>query len=55
MSMFHRGHCEQNEVTGAYALQALPSSEVAAAEAHIVSMVSSCVSPTVAGDSNSLL
>jgi anti-sigma factor ChrR (cupin superfamily) len=29
--------CEQNEVTCAYALQVLPASEVAAAEAHIAS------------------
>src|SRR5215467_506965 len=32
---FHRDRCEQSEVTCAYALQVLPTSEVAAAEAHI--------------------
>ena len=37
MSTFHRGRCEQSEVTCAYALQALPASDVAAAEAHIAS------------------
>jgi quercetin dioxygenase-like cupin family protein len=37
MSTFHRNHCEQSEVTCAYALQALPTSELAAAEAHIAS------------------
>ena len=37
MTTFHRGRCEQSEVTCAYALQALPTSEVAAAEAHIAS------------------
>ena len=35
MSTFNRDHCEQSEVTCAYALQVLPASEVAAAEAHI--------------------
>ena len=35
MSTFHRDRCEQSEVTCAYALQVLPTSEVAAAEAHI--------------------
>src|SRR5207253_1442360 len=33
----HRERCEQCEVTCAYAVQALPTSEVAAAEAHIAS------------------
>jgi anti-sigma factor RsiW len=37
MSTFHRNRCEQTEVTSAYALQALPASDVAAAEAHIAS------------------
>src|SRR5262249_5907971 len=32
---FHRDRCEQSEVTCAYALQVLPTSEAAAAEAHI--------------------
>ena len=35
MSANHRDRCEQSEVTCVYALQALPTSEVAAAEAHI--------------------
>ena len=35
MTTFHRNHCEQSEVTCAHALQILPESEVAAAEAHI--------------------
>ena len=35
MSTFHRDRCEQSEVTCAYALQVLSTSEVAAAEAHI--------------------
>jgi hypothetical protein len=35
MSTFNRDGCEQSEVTCAYALQVLPASEVAAAEAHI--------------------
>jgi len=35
MSTFNRDRCEQSEVTCAYALQVLPASEVAAAEAHI--------------------
>jgi len=35
MNTFDRNRCEQSEVTCAYALQALPASEVAAAEAHI--------------------
>jgi len=35
MNTFHRDRCEQSEVTCAYALQALPASEIAAAEAHI--------------------
>ena len=35
MNTFHRDRCEQSEVTCAYALQVLPTSEVAAAEAHI--------------------
>jgi anti-sigma factor ChrR (cupin superfamily) len=37
MSTFDRNRCEQNEVTCAYAAQALAASEVAAAEAHIAS------------------
>ena len=37
MSTSHRERCERSEVTCAYALQALPASEVAAAEAHIAS------------------
>jgi ChrR-like protein with cupin domain len=37
MSTFNRDRCEQSEVTCAYALQVLPASEVAAAEAHIAS------------------
>jgi quercetin dioxygenase-like cupin family protein len=35
MSTSHRDRCGQSEVTCAYALQVLPTSEVAAAEAHI--------------------
>jgi anti-sigma factor ChrR (cupin superfamily) len=35
MNTFDRNRCEQSEVTCAYALQVLPASEVAAAEAHI--------------------
>jgi quercetin dioxygenase-like cupin family protein len=35
MSTLHGDRCEQSEVTCAYALQVLPASEVAAAEAHI--------------------
>ena len=35
MNMFDRNGCEQSEVTCAYAVQALPASEVTAAEAHI--------------------
>ena len=37
MSTSPAGRCEQSEVTCAYALQVLPTSEVAAAEAHIAS------------------
>ena len=37
MSAFHKNLCEHSEVTCAYAAQALKSSEVAAAEAHIAS------------------
>jgi anti-sigma factor RsiW len=37
MSAFDRNRCEQSEITCAYALQVLPTSEVAAAEAHIAS------------------
>ena len=37
MSTFHQNDCEHSEVTCAYAAQALASSEVAAAEAHITS------------------
>jgi anti-sigma factor ChrR (cupin superfamily) len=36
MSTFHQNGCEHSEVTCAYAAQALASSEVAAAEAHII-------------------
>jgi anti-sigma factor ChrR (cupin superfamily) len=35
MSSFNQDRCEHSEVTSAYAAQALPASEVAAAEAHI--------------------
>ena len=35
MSTSPRNRCEQSEVTCAYALQVLPASEVAAAEAHV--------------------
>ena len=35
MSTSYWNPCEQSEVTCAYAAQALPASEVAAAEAHI--------------------
>jgi ChrR Cupin-like domain len=37
MNTFHRDRCEQSEVTCAYAAQALATSEVAAAEAHLAS------------------
>jgi hypothetical protein len=37
MSAFHKDGCEHSDVTSAYAAQALASSEVAAAEAHIAS------------------
>jgi anti-sigma factor ChrR (cupin superfamily) len=37
MSTFDRSPCEQSEVTCAYAAQALPANERAAAEAHIAS------------------
>lgn len=37
MSTFHPSRCEQSEITCAYAIQALPSNEIATAEAHIVS------------------
>jgi anti-sigma factor ChrR (cupin superfamily) len=37
MSTLHRDRCEQSEATCAYAAQALPANEVAAAEAHIAS------------------
>jgi anti-sigma factor ChrR (cupin superfamily) len=37
MSAFHKDGCEHSDVTCAYAAQALASSEVAAAEAHIAS------------------
>ena len=37
MTTFHRNHCEQSEVTCAYAAQVLPETEMAAAEAHIAS------------------
>ena len=37
MSTVHRDRCGQSEVTCAYAVQSLPASEVAAAEAHIAS------------------
>jgi anti-sigma factor ChrR (cupin superfamily) len=35
MNIFARNHCKQSEATCAYAAQALPANEVAAAEAHI--------------------
>jgi len=35
MSTFHENHCEHSEITCAYLTQALASSEIAAAEAHI--------------------
>jgi anti-sigma factor ChrR (cupin superfamily) len=37
MSTFDRNQCAQSEMTCAYALQGLPASEAAAAEAHIAS------------------
>ncbi len=37
MTTFYKGSCEQSEITCAYLLQALPASEIAAAEAHIAS------------------
>jgi anti-sigma factor ChrR (cupin superfamily) len=37
MSTFERGRCEQSEITCAYALQVLPTSEVPAIQAHIAS------------------
>ena len=37
MRAFHYNRCEQSEATCAHAAQALPASEVAAAEAHIAS------------------
>ena len=37
MSPFHKNRCEYNELTYAYALEILPTSEVAAAEVHIAS------------------
>jgi anti-sigma factor ChrR (cupin superfamily) len=37
MSTSHRNPCEQSELICAYAVQALPMSEIAAAEAHIAS------------------
>jgi hypothetical protein len=37
MSTSHNNDCEQSELTCAYAVHALPASEVAAAEAHIAS------------------
>ena len=37
MNTCDRDRCEQSEVTCAYALQVLPASEIAAAEAHIAS------------------
>jgi anti-sigma factor ChrR (cupin superfamily) len=37
MSTYHHDRCERSEVTCAYAVQALPESEIAAAEAHIAS------------------
>ena len=37
MTTSRRDRCERSEVTCAYALQALPSGEIAAAEAHIAS------------------
>jgi anti-sigma factor RsiW len=37
MSSSHKDRCEQSEATCAYALQAVPAGEMAAAEAHIAS------------------
>ena len=37
MSILHQDRCGQRELTSAYALQVLPASEVAGAEAHIAS------------------
>jgi quercetin dioxygenase-like cupin family protein len=37
MNTFHGNRCEHSEATCAFALQSLPASEVAAAEAHIAS------------------
>ena len=37
MSTFQKNRCEHNEITYAYTLEILPTSEVAAAEAHIAS------------------
>jgi quercetin dioxygenase-like cupin family protein len=37
MSTFHSNRCEHSEATCAYATQALPAKEIAAAEAHIAS------------------
>ena len=37
MSLFDKNHCEHNEITCAYALEILPTSEMAAAESHIAS------------------
>jgi anti-sigma factor RsiW len=37
MSTSHRNLCEQSEITCAYAADALPTGEAAAAEAHIAS------------------
>ena len=37
MSSFHKNRCKRKEMTYAHALQILPTSEVAAAEAHIAS------------------
>ena len=39
MNTFHTDRCEQSEVTFAYAAEALPASEVAAAVAHIAACV----------------
>jgi anti-sigma factor RsiW len=37
MSRFHKNRCEHTDITYAYALQIMPTNEVAAAEAHIAS------------------
>jgi quercetin dioxygenase-like cupin family protein len=42
MSTSDRNRCEQSEVTCAYAAQALPASQIAAAEAHIAACPDCC-------------